>query len=60
MIETIGPIIDSIENNLYSGKYDFKAKQIKDRGRKLDIFIVNLINANILNLLGQKHGILQF
>jgi hypothetical protein len=23
MIETIGPIIDSIENNLYSGKYDF-------------------------------------
>jgi hypothetical protein len=23
MTETIGPIVDSIENNLYSGKYDF-------------------------------------
>ncbi len=23
MIETIGPIVDSIENNLYVGRYDF-------------------------------------
>jgi hypothetical protein len=23
MIETISPIVDAIENNLYSGKYDF-------------------------------------